>query len=208
VVDRDLVPRGWVIGADHDLADAEDRFSVFSIQHKEISGLVAGVGYASTNPELQRRIKVMKYLLSGVAIVAALAIVAPASAQRTGPGSTAPSTTGPGVNPPGGPGPSSPLYNLPAGSPGIPGTPQSQYPGSPGAIAPVAVPGVTPGTTTSATPPEHRHARHMAHAKATRGGTQLTGDTANQLNAEELQRLQAGQYSNPPVPPGTMPPAR
>jgi hypothetical protein len=50
----------------------------------------------------------MKYLWSGVAIVAALAIVAPASAQRTGPGVTAPSGTGPGVNPPGGPGPSSP----------------------------------------------------------------------------------------------------
>jgi len=32
----------------------------------------------------------MKYLLSGVAIVAALAIVAPASAQRTGPGGNRP----------------------------------------------------------------------------------------------------------------------
>src|SRR6516164_3250590 len=88
------------------------------------------------------RIKVMKYLLSGVAIVAALAVVAPASAQRTGPGATAPSGTGPAVNPPGGPGPSSPLSNLPTGSPGIPGTPQSGYPASPLPAATGIVPGV------------------------------------------------------------------
>jgi len=86
----------------------------------------------------------MKYLLSGVAIVAALAIVAPASAQRTGPGATAPSGTGPGVYPPGGPGPSSPLFNLPAGSPGIPGTPQTFYPSSPVGLSPVAIPWTAP----------------------------------------------------------------
>ena len=63
----------------------------------------------------------MKHLLSGVAIIAALAIAAPASAQRTGPGPYANTGTGPGVTPPGGPGPSSPLFNLPAGSPGLPG---------------------------------------------------------------------------------------
>ena len=84
----------------------------------------------------------MKYLLSGVAIVAALAFAAPGWAQRTGPGATAGTGTGPAVNPPGGPGPSSPLYNLPAGSPGIPGTPQSGYPGSPVGAAAGAVPGI------------------------------------------------------------------
>jgi hypothetical protein len=63
----------------------------------------------------------MKHLLSGVAIIAALAIAAPASAQRTGPGPYANTGTGPGVTPPGGPGPSSSLFNLPAGSPGLPG---------------------------------------------------------------------------------------
>ena len=54
----------------------------------------------------------MRYLLlSSVAIIAALAIAAPASAQRTGPGPGAQTTTGPGVYPPGGFGPSSPLFN-------------------------------------------------------------------------------------------------
>jgi len=150
----------------------------------------------------------MKYLLSGVAIVAALAIVAPASAQRTGPGVTAPSTTGPGVNPPGGPGPSSPLSNLPAGSPGIPGTPSSQYPGSPGALAPVTAPGMAPATT-SAMPPEHRHARASTHHHGLRAHppSQMAGTTANQLNQEELTRLQAGNFSNPPAPPGMEPSA-
>ena len=61
----------------------------------------------------------MKHLLSGVAIISALALAAPASAQRSGPGPGAWTGTGPGVIPPGGPGPSSPLSNLPAGSPGL-----------------------------------------------------------------------------------------
>src|ERR1700751_6351630 len=111
----------------------------------------------------------MKYLLSSVGIVAALAITAPVSAQRSGPGPGAGTGTGPAVNPPGGPGPSSPLYNLPAGSPGIPGTPQSGYPGSPvgaaaGSVPGIPVPGVPgPGATTSAEPPVHRHARASTH---------------------------------------------
>ena len=54
----------------------------------------------------------MRYLLlSGVAIIAALAITTPASAQRSGPGPGAQTGTGPGVYPPGGFGPSSTLYN-------------------------------------------------------------------------------------------------
>ena len=97
----------------------------------------------------------MKYLLSGVAIVAALAVAAPGWAQRSGPGATAGTGTGPAVNPPGDPGPSSPLYNLPQGSPGIPGTPQSGYPSSPARLAPVMAPGVAPATI-SAMPAEHR----------------------------------------------------
>ena len=64
----------------------------------------------------------MRTLLSGVAIaiLAAFAITAPASAQRSGPGSTAQTGTGAGVIPPGGFGPSSTLFNLPYGSPGPP----------------------------------------------------------------------------------------
>jgi hypothetical protein len=153
----------------------------------------------------------MKYLLSSVAIVAALAVTAPVSAQRTGPGAGAGETTGPGVNPPGGPGPSSPLSNLPAGSPGIPGTPSSgpatraYSPPAPAAAAPGIPPGTAPGTeTTSAAPPTHRHARpHHGHVAAhtTTKGEPVSGNpntSANQMNADELARLQAGETGNPP----------
>ena len=53
----------------------------------------------------------MRNLLNGVAIIAALAIAAPASAQRIGPGPTAQTGTGPDVYPLGGFGPSSPMYD-------------------------------------------------------------------------------------------------
>jgi hypothetical protein len=151
----------------------------------------------------------MKHLLTGVAIVAALAFAAPVWAQRTGPGAGAYTGTGPAVNPPGGPGPSSPLYNLPQGSPGIPGTPQSGYPGSPGAISPVPVPGVAPGATTSAEPPAHRHARASTHhhGMAAHPPSEMTGGNANQLNQEELARVAAGNFSMPPAPPGPEPSA-
>jgi hypothetical protein len=60
--------------------------------------------------------------------------------------------------------------------------------------------------TSSAMPPKHHRAsRHASHGKMAghhRGkGPQLTGSTANQLNQEELQRLQAGNFSNPSAPP-------
>ena len=131
----------------------------------------------------------MKHLLSGVAIVAVLAMAAPASAQRTGPGVGA---QGPNQPLPGGPGPSSPLSNLPAS----PSRDAPYPPPPPGAMAPAA-----PGMS-SAMPPEHRPARHGKTATKGGGGrTQLTASTANQLNAEELARLQAGNFSNPPAPP-------
>ena len=65
----------------------------------------------------------MRTLLSGaaIAVIAALAITAPASAQRSGPGPTAQTGVGPGVILPGGFGPSeTSLFNLPYGSPGLP----------------------------------------------------------------------------------------
>jgi len=160
------------------------------------------VGHASANPELQRRIKVMKHLLSGVAIVAALAFAAPVWAQRTGPGVGAP---GPNQPVPGGPGPSSPSSNLPPSF----GT---QYPATdlpPRAPAATAPGAMAPGATTSAMPPEHRHARASTHHKGMREHppSQMTGTTANQLNQEELARLQAGNFSNPPAPAGAEPSA-
>ena len=81
--------------------------------------------------------KHMRHLLSGVAIIAALAIPTLASAQRMGPGSYAYTGTGPGVTPPGGFGPSSTaLFNVPEESPSLP----------PGAVTPGMAP--RPAATT------------------------------------------------------------
>ena len=145
------------------------------------------------------------HLLTGVAVVAALAFSAPVWAQQANPS---------GGNSMGTPGPN-------PGGPGL--TPYSSGPRTtaappPSAPAPAMAPSATPPSSTydntSATPPSypgHRHARHYAkghygHAKAGtyhRGkGYPVTGSTANQLNQEELQRLQAGNFSNPPAPPG------
>jgi len=60
----------------------------------------------------------MRYLLSSVAIISALAMPTLASAQRTSPGPYANTGSGPGVIPPGGFGPSSPMFNLPTEYPG------------------------------------------------------------------------------------------
>src|SRR5438132_11250263 len=139
----------------------------------------------------------MKHLLSGVAIVAALAMAAPASAQRRGPGVGAP---GPNQPVPGGPGPSSPLSNLPA---------------SPSRDAPYPPPPTagSPGMS-SATPPAHRPARATKGKMAMKGGggrMPAPDHSANQLNADELARLQAGNMGNPPpsaLPYGQPPGAR
>jgi len=149
----------------------------------------------------------MKHLLSGVAIIAALALAGPVWAQRTGPGVGAGTGSGPGVTPPGGIGPSSPLSNLPGqGAPGYAPPPTgTNFP--PAGTAP----GMAPGDTTSATPPAHRHARASAHhGMKAHPPEAMTGTTAAQLNQEELNRLQAGNFANPPAPPapGKMPPTR
>jgi hypothetical protein len=139
----------------------------------------------------------MKHLLNGVAIVAVLAIAVPVWAQRTGPGVGAP---GPNQPVPGGPGPSSPLSNLPA-SPSR----DAPYPGPPPAAAmPPGSMGSPMGTTSSAMPPARRPARHVAThhvGKAAHPPSAMSGTSANQLNQEELARLQAGNFSMPPAPP-------
>ena len=141
----------------------------------------------------------MKQLLNGVAIVAVLAIAAPVWAQRTGPGVGAP---GPNQPLPGGPGPSSPLSNLPAGSPGLPPG-QQPYAPPPAATMPPA----SMGDTTSATPPTQRHARASTHHRGMNPHppSAMSGTTAAQLNQEELNRLQSGNFSNPPAPPPPAP---
>jgi hypothetical protein len=143
----------------------------------------------------------MKHLLSGVAIVAALAFAAPVWAQRTGPGVGAP---GPNQPVPGGPGPSSSESNLPPRY----GT---QFPATDLAHPAAVAPGMAPGTagTTSAMPPAHRHARASSHHVGMRAHppSAMAGSSANQLNQEELARLQAGNFSMPPAPAGAEPSA-
>jgi hypothetical protein len=118
----------------------------------------------------------MKHLLTGVAVVAALAFSAPAWAQPTSPS---------GGNPMGLPGPN---------------------PGGPG-LTPYTTGQPQPQDSMSAMPPKHcvHHAKTAHH----RGkAPQLTGDVASQLNQEELARLQAGNFSNPPVVPSNpLPPS-
>jgi hypothetical protein len=135
----------------------------------------------------------MRHLLTGVAVIAALAFSVPVGAQPANPS---------GGNPMGLPGPN-------PGGPGL--TPYSSGQARP-AVAPSAAPpaaAMPPSSmsdTTSAMPPKHRHARASSHGKMAghhRGkGPQLTGSTADQLNQEELARLQAGNFSSPSAPPG------
>jgi hypothetical protein len=145
----------------------------------------------------------MKYLLTSVAVVAALAFSAPVWAQPVSP-SGGNSMGVPGPNP-GGPG----LTPYSSG----PRTTAAPPPSAPApAMAPSAMPPSSMSDTSSAMPPKHRASRHASHGKMAghhRGkGPQLTRSTANQLNQEELSRLQAGNFSNPaaPPPPGMAPP--
>ena len=119
-----------------------------------------------------------KHFLTGVAVIAALALSAPVWAQS--------------ANPSGGN-----AMGLPGPNPGGPGL----TPYSGGAPRPMAAP------PTSATPPVHRHAHahhvvsthQMLHAHGPKSGT----DTTAQLNQAELARLQQGA---PPMPPQMVPP--
>ena len=155
------------------------------------------------------------HFLTGVAVVAALAFSAPVWAQSpTGGnsmGTPGPNPGGPGLTPystPGGAGPN------PGGS-ALSGPRLAPRTAPPAAMAPSAMPPSSVSDTSSAMPPKHHRAsRHASHGKMAghhRGrGEQLSGSSANQLNQEELQRLQAGNFSNPSAPPapGMMPPGQ
>ena len=148
----------------------------------------------SRPPMPTERIKSMKHLLTGVAVVAALAFTAPVWAQPANPsGGNALGLPGPN---PGGPG----LTPYSTGQP----RPVAAPPMAPPPPAAVPPPPPSMSDSTSATPPMHRHARKASHGKMaghTGKGPKLTGSTANQLNQEELARLQAGNFSNPSAPP-------
>lgn len=133
----------------------------------------------------------MKHLLTGAAVIAALAFAAPAGAQPTSPS---------GGNAMGVPGPN-------PGGPGL--TPYSSGPTRPiAAPAPAAaMPPSSMSDTTSAMPPKHRHARGGSHGKMashhpSRFPNLQGNSVANQLNQAELARLQSGNFTPPPPPPG------
>jgi hypothetical protein len=146
------------------------------------------------------------HLLTGVAVAAALAFSAPVWAQTSPSGGNSMGTPGPN---PGGPG-LTPYSSGP--NPG--GSALSGPRTAPSAqMAPSATPPSSTYDTSSAMPPSHRHTRAYYHHKKMaayhhemagyhRGKAYETGGTANQLNQEELARLQAGNYSPPPAPPG------
>ncbi len=159
----------------------------------------------------------MKHLLTGVAVVAALAFSAPVWAQTASPsggnpvGTPGPNPGGPGLTPySSGPNPGGAALSGPRTTPSMP----------PGAMAPSAMPPSSMSESSSAMPPSHRHTRAYYHhkkmaaahnemARYHRGKANETGGTANQLNQEELARLQSGNMGMPPAPPpgpGMMPP--
>jgi hypothetical protein len=110
----------------------------------------------------------MKYLLTSVAVAAALTVSAPVWAQPASPSGTGAAAPAPAPTPTG---------RMPAG-----GRATSER-----TVIPTA-----PGQT-----PMHRHARARPHGKMAKGSA---GDAANQLNRDELARIQSGNFSNPVTP--------
>jgi len=148
-----------------------------------------------------------KHLLTGVAVVAALAFSAPVLAQQASPGGNPMGMPGPS---PGGPG----LTPYSTGAPPPAPTPSGRMPAGGRATSGERIPPIMPAPppsasdTTSATPPTHRHARAHHATHGTAHGTMAHGprsvtDTAAQLNQAELARLQQGA---PPMAPQMAPP--
>jgi len=150
----------------------------------------------------------MKYLLTGVAVIAALAFSAPVWAQPANP-SGGNSLGVPGPNP-GGPG----LTPYSTATPPPAPAPSGRMPAGGRRTSGERIPSIMPSDsdTTSATPPARVH--HAMHGHMAHGPKSVT-DTAAELNQAELARLQAGappmappaaDMSSPaPAPSGRMP---
>jgi hypothetical protein len=147
----------------------------------------------------------MKHLLTGVVMVAGIALAAPTGAQTANPsGGNSMGLPGPS---PGGPGltPYSTGTATPAATPSGPTstggrrTSGERIP----AIAPeTSSPPSSASDTTSATPPARRQARahHVASHHPSRFPNVQGNNSANELNQAELSRLQSGNFT-PPAPP-------
>jgi len=142
----------------------------------------------------------MKYLLTGVGVIAALALSAPAGAQPASPsggnpmGMPGPNPGGPGLTPYStGPNPGGSALSGPRTAPA-------------GATAPSAAASSAMPESTSATPPKHRHAQGKVASHHPSRFPNLQGNNvANELNQAELTRLESGNFT-PPSPPEMMPP--
>jgi hypothetical protein len=103
-----------------------------------------------------------KHLLSGVAVIAAFALSAPAWAQPANPSGLTPNSTG--------------------------AAPPAPAPSANGAHGRMPAGGKKTSTrggyipATSATPPMHHHAHHLTHAAVHHRMAARTGSTANRLN--------------------------
>jgi hypothetical protein len=119
----------------------------------------------------------MKHLLNGVAIAAALAVAGPVWAQTTMTPSTPPAAA-----------PATPPKAMtpPAAAPAAPT--KAMTPPAPGAGPAMASPGT----------PKHRPMHHMAMHRHWYHGDSIT----EQLNREELARIQGGGAPPPPPAPG------
>lgn len=126
----------------------------------------------------------MKHLLNGVAIAAVLAIAAPAWAQTPVPGQPNLTKGIPGSGQP------SPSTNNPSQMPPAPAAaPMAPMPMPPTAGHPSHTSGMSKGHHASY---KHRHGPAVA-------------STADQLNAQELTRLQGGGAPPPPMPSNGVP---
>jgi hypothetical protein len=144
----------------------------------------------------------MKHLLTGVAVIAALAFSGAISAQPTSPGGNSVGMPGPN---PGGPG-LTPYTTRPRQAP--PPSSMSPAPMYPSAAP---APATTSGDETTA-PPRYPRARAQSAAqkRAPKGqhgaGSETTaGDIADQLNQQELSRVQAGNFTSQPGAPPPRP---
>jgi hypothetical protein len=136
----------------------------------------------------------MKHILTGAAVCAALAFSASVWAQATGPGGNSMGTPGPN---PGGPGL----------TPYTTGPGQAPPPYTPRAAPMAPAPPPTSSYERSAPPPSYPTQR-QARTYHKRGATYSESDNnADQLNGQELNRLQAGSYSGPPAPSYAPPPS-
>ena len=146
-----------------------------------------------------RGINSMKHLLTGVGMVAALALSAATWAQPTSPGGNAVGMPGPN---PGGPG-------LTPYTTGPGQAPPPYMPPPPATMAPAAsMPPSAAYQSPSSAPPTYPSQRQTRsyNRTGTRPGGYSADHSANQLNHAELSRLQEGSYSNFPAPSYPPPP--